>query len=796
MELSAAFRAELTDRYAIERQIGQGGMATVFLARDLRHDRHVALKVLRPELNLMPGTHAGERFQSEIRVTANLQHPHLLPLFDSGEADGLLYYVMPYVPGESLRARLAREGQLPVAEAMQIAIAIAGALDYAHRQGVVHRDLKPENILLQDGQPLVADFGIALALREADETRLTMSGLSVGSPQYMSPEQAAGERAIDARTDVYALGAILYEMLAGRPPHIASTAQALVAKLLGEQPTSLRVHRDSVPETVEAVVMRALAKIPADRWSSAGHFRAALETAAGGTGSATTPSPVRRTAPLVALGAIALTVLAGVLFMWPFSREPVRPDVPPDAASLTSVAVVPFENRSPDQQDEYFSDGLTEELLHRLAQVSGLRVAARTSSFAFKGRTAEIEEIARQLQVDRIVSGSVRRAGSRLRVTVQLIEAGSGRPVWSEQYEREASDAFDVQDEIARAIAERLGRESTMPAAPTAAAARQGVPPEAFELYLKGRYEWNRRTQEGAVASLDLYSRALQLAPDYARAHAGLAEAYAVSGFYGYLPPHEAFTRAREAAHRALDLDPGMAESHNTLGYVSLYYDWDFEAAEQRFLHAIELSPRYSVAHQWYGNALTVMGRFDEAAASMRRAQEYDPLAPIAQAALGWTYMYARDYGAAERQLRTMLTAHPAYFTSHLWLAETLERSGRADEAIAVLDEARRLSPDNVLAEFARARALARLGRHDDARAALARTRERQNTQYVVSYPQALVLAALGDHEGAFAALEQALRDREHSIAFLSIDPSLDPLRASPRFQQLVSAAGRRSRTP
>jgi TolB-like protein/Tfp pilus assembly protein PilF len=461
----------------------------------------------------------------------------------------------------------------------------------------------------------------------------------------------------------------------------------------------------------------------------------------------------------------------------------VREDPPPASSSPRSLAGLPFENRSPDRNDEYFSDGLTEELLHRLARLPRFRVAARTSSFAFKGKPVDVSAVAQQLKVEAIVSGSVRRDGDLLRVTVQVIDVTHGRPIWSEVFERQSQEAFRVQDEIAQAIVQRLDPQGAAPAH------QAGPSPEAFDLYLQGRHQWNRRTAEGAAAAIQLLTKAIALAPDYARAHAALAEAYAVMGFYDYMSPRTAFTRAREAANRAASLDPGLAEVPNTLAYVALYHDWNLALARREFTRAIDLSPRYAVAHQWYANALTVAGQFEEAAAAMRQAQELDPLAPTPHAALGWVYLYARDYVAAETQLRRTLESHRQYPLAQLWLTEALEGQRRFDEALAAADEALRVVPDDVVAQLLRARILARLNRPAEAREVLAAVGRREGAGYVPAYPRALVLIALRDFDAAFALLERALTDRAHSIAFLRVDPGLDPLRSDPRFEQLVARA-------
>jgi len=438
--------AALADRYALERELGRGGMATVYLARDLKHGRPVAIKVLRPEIASALGP---ERFLREIEVAARLTHPHILPLHDSGEAVGFLYYVMPFVEGDSLRDRLEREEQLPLEEALQVTREIADALSYAHSRDVVHRDVKPENILFQAGHAVVSDFGIARAITAAASGTLTEAGIPIGTPGYMSPEQALAKRHLDGRSDIYSLGCVLYEMLAGEPPFTGPTAQAVLARHSLDPVPPLRTVRQAVPLAIEQAVMKALEKVPADRFATASEFADALRT--------------------------------------PRASGPA-----PTAAIPKSIVVLPFANLSPDPDNEYFSDGITEEIINALSQLPGLHVAARTSSFAFKGKSAGIAEVGARLKVATVLEGSVRKAGSRVRITAQLVNVADGYHLWSERYDRELDDIFAIQDAIARTIAHRLEVALAGPAGdmlvtpPTESLA-------AYQLYLKARYFWNQR---------------------------------------------------------------------------------------------------------------------------------------------------------------------------------------------------------------------------------------------------------------------------------------------------------------
>ena len=582
-------QSALETRYTIEREIGRGGMAVVYRAHDHRHDRVVALKVFQPKLSETLGA---DRFLGEIRLAARLQHPHLLPLYDSGELDGFLYYVTPYLEGGSLRGLLDLEGRLPLAHALRLAREVADALDYAHRQQVIHRDIKPANILLEDGHAIVADFGIARAVSAAADSSRTQPGTLIGTPAYMSPEQAT-EAPLDGRSDVYALGCVLYEMITGRPPFTATVPIALLALRLVEPAPSLGSAGAVVPSAVERLVARALARRPEERFQSAAELAAALA----------------EVEPQLAQGA-------------------TPPVATPPGPRIPAIAVLPFVNMSADPDNEFFSDGMTEELINALSRVPGLRVVSRTSAFTFKGRQVDVREVGQRLNVGTVLEGSVRRWADRLRVTAQLIDAADGYHLWSDSYERKLADVFVLQEELAQSIVRSL------PLAPSRSTPEVLVRPstsatEAYTLYLRGRFFALKRTVEGLVTGIGLFEQAIQQDPGYALAHAGLAECWVLRGFeeFGDLAPLEAMPRAKVAAQRALELDPKLAEGYTWSGVLSFLFDWDPVAAESFFRRAIELRPDYSLAHAWYAVFLMARGRHDEAIARSGHAAELDPLA-------------------------------------------------------------------------------------------------------------------------------------------------------------------------
>src|SRR3989454_6320781 len=477
----AQLQAALADRYALERELGRGGMATVYLAQDLKHHRKVAIKVLKPELAAALGP---ERFLQEIEIAAGLTHPHILPLYDSGEATGLLYYVMPYVEGETLRNRLDRAGQLPLAEAVQIMREVADALSYAHSHDVVHRDIKPENILLEAGHAVVSDFGIARAITAAAGGKLTETGIALGTPGYMSPEQGAASARVDERSDIYSLGCVLYEMLAGEPPFTGPSAESIVRQHLAAAPPRVGARRGAVPPAIEEAIVRALAKTPADRFATAAEFVEALAAPA-----QRVRDPGRRKSRLAAGAGLAATLVAAAAGLFVLSRPHGTPALAGPKGQ--SIAVLPFVNVSGAPQEEYLSDGISEELINALSKLPQLQVVARASSFAFKGKNEDVRQIGQALQVATVLGGSVRRAANRLRVTAQLTDARNGYNLWSETYDREMGDVFAVEDEISHAIMRTL--QVHLASGDSLTILRR--PPrdvEAYELYLKGRYFYNR----------------------------------------------------------------------------------------------------------------------------------------------------------------------------------------------------------------------------------------------------------------------------------------------------------------
>lgn len=730
----------LSDRYTIERLLGHGGMATVHLAEERKHKRKVAIKILKQEFGASVGA---ERFLREIGIAARLSHPHIVPLIDSGESDGSLYYISPYIPGGSLRDRLNREQKLPIDDALRIANEVGAALDYAHRNGFVHRDVKPENILFADDHALLADFGIAHVASSSADEPLTLGGLALGTPEYMSPEQASGETDIGVPGDVYGLACVFYEMLAGQPPFKGATPRATMAKQVTEKVRPVRTLRPDAPAGFERVLERALAKNPAERFSTIVQFCDALSHA---------------------------------------RSEPNRPF----AATTRTIAVLPFVNSSPDPDNEYLSDGITDELINALAKVEGLRVASRTSVFALKGKAQDVRAIGALLEASEVLEGSVRRSGENLRITVQLTSTDDGRLMWSERYDRRLIDVFAIQDEIARTIVTTLRSTSFADIAPTPTN-RHTENVLAYGLYLRGRYAWNKRTSEGVFEGIKYFEEAIALDPTYALAYTGLADSYSLHIDYRNVPVHEGHQKAKFYARKAIDLDDTLAEAHASLAWSSFIYDWEWDGAAREFRRAVELDPRYAPAHQWYAFMLASQGKFDEALLEAHTAQENDPSSVSVRRSLGYCYFYARKYEQARYHLDRAIAMNPTAEESYRIQGLILTFQKQFPAAERVLREALALAPEcGSSTKAILAYCLAAAGDPSYARQIAAELEERLKSEYVSPVEQAIVQMALGDKVKALDWTERAVDERRGWVAYLRVHPIVDSLRAEPRFDEIV----------
>jgi serine/threonine protein kinase/tetratricopeptide (TPR) repeat protein len=684
-------------------------MACVYRARDSRHDRSVAVKVLNRDVAAALGT---DRFLQEIKTAASLTHPHIVAVHDSGEVDGVLFYVMPHIAGETLRERLTRVKRVPVDETARLARQLAGALDFAHRHGVVHRDIKPENVILYEGEALILDFGIAKAISAAGGDNLTRTGIAIGTPAYLSPEQASGETQLDGKSDQYSLACVVYEMISGHPPFVASTPQQVIAKRFTDKPASL-AKTPNVPEALWEVVWRAMSLDPAERYSTAGDFAQALE------------------ASLPTEGA----------------RDSGR----------KSIAVLPFTNMSADPENEYFTEGIAEEILNALMKVSALDVASRTSAFAFKGSKDDISEVGRKLKVQTVLEGSVRKSGNRLRISAQLMNVATGFHLWSERYDREMEDVFAIQDEIATSIVSALkvvlseNEEAAIKKVPT-----QSV--RAYEYYLRGRQLFHQRRPETLDAAEDMYRRAIALDPDYAVAYAGLADCSSFR-FFEHAGGDEALAQAESASRRALKLDPDLAEAHASRG-LTLAYQRRFDEAAQEFERAMELDPTLYEAPWYYGRALQAEGKLDRAVKLYEHAAE----------------LRVDDYQAV---------SHAS--TVYAGLGRTDEALNAARRSLRAMESALSLNPGDSRALYLGAITLEMLGEHQRADEWARRAVQTDPKHPLMLYNVACFHAVAGRPDIALDHLERSIEMGMRNRDWLMTDPDLASIREDPRFRALLS---------
>ncbi len=797
-----AASAVLSDRYVIERVLGRGGMATVYLARDRKHDRAVAVKVVHPDVSRALGP---ERFLREIEIAARLTHPHILPLHDSGEADGVLYYVMPYVAGEALRDRLKRERQLPIDDAVRITCEVASALDHAHRRDVLHRDIKPENILLEDGHAVLADFGIARAIDAAADAGMTATGVTLGTPLYMSPEQASGG-ILDGRSDLYSLACVLYEMLAGEPPFTGASVQAIIAKRLGDPPPRIRTVRPAVPEALEQVLVRSLDRTPADRFATAGQFRDALDVCGKVRGRPRAPG-VRTIAGAAAAALLAIAALVG----WNLRQRPADPPV-------TSLAVLPFTNESTDPDHAYLADGLSDALISDLVRVPGVRVVSRMSVMRYgtameggmggmpaagmamgggmafmsgegqaggrsgMGKDAQKSpaDIARELHVDVLLQGTLARDGDTVRVKAWLVRPDRQQRLWEHEYTGHVRELFRVQHDLADAVTATVTRRRE-PSAPQAPAARE-LDPAAHEAYLKASYYQAHAKLPQALAA---FERAVQLDPDYAPAQAGLARAYYFLGFFGDIAPSVALAGMRRAASAALDRDGEMAEAHAQLALVKMLQDWDWQGAEAHFRRALEISPGHAQIRHDYAHFLLGQGRQRESMEQAKEAVALDPVNPMLISCLGWHSLFDARFDAAVKYATEANGMMPDYWAQAVlgWGRLGL---GQRDAAITAFREAVKLK-ESTFTLASLGHALAVSGREQEARRTLDQLLARGEREYVSPYDVATVHAGLGDADAAFKWLRRAADERSPFIVHVGWDMRFDRLRGDTRLADLTA---------
>jgi serine/threonine-protein kinase len=774
-EVRDQLQAALGSAFTIERELIGGGMSRVFVATETSLGRRVAIKVLSPELT---NAISAERFRREIQIVAQLQHPHIVPVHAAGDSNGLLYYTMPFVEGETLRARLVREGRLPVAETLSLLIELADALAYAHGHGVIHRDIKPENVLLSGAHATLADFGVSRALSAATgDARLTTAGLILGTPAYMAPEQIMGDATADARADLYSLGLVAYEMLAGGPPFGATTQQQLIAAHVTEAPRPLGERRPDVPPALAAIVMRCLQKEPSKRPNSAAELAAELRAVSSGTHTAgvAPAASIRGIAASLdrraALVVIALVIVAGAVRIW---RRPAA-----GAERITSIAVTPLVNAVGDTSDDYLADGITDELTSALGK-TGLKVASRSSAFRFKGRkNIDERQIGESLHVAAVLGGTVRRDGSMLRLAAHLTSTADGSELWSENFDRTASGIFAMQDDLTRDIMAKLKLTLKGGAAVTHGTRNT----EAYDLYMRGRYLWNKRTKPALDSAVRVFSDAVKVDSTYALAWAGLADSWALLGTFGFGAPSADFPMARVAAERAIRLDETLAEPHTSLAIIALFYDWDWTLAKREFDRAESLNPDYATTYLFRGWLLAITGQYEQALASVQRGRALDPVNLTINTRVATMMAVLGRYDDARRQLMATMALDSTFEITRSDLARlyAIQRDFAHAEPLLTGVTGSTARQAGSISAYVYARA----GRTDLLRGLLSHLLELRKTQYVTSDGIIAAYAYLGDLDSAFAELDRAVKAKDWSAIMIGLYPEFAALRPDPRWAKI-----------
>jgi TolB-like protein/tetratricopeptide (TPR) repeat protein len=787
-DLREQLQATLGSSYNLEGELGGGGMSRVFLALDTALGRRVVIKLLARELAVDISV---ERFAREIRVAASLQHANIVPLLSAGDVSGIPWYTMPFVEGESLRARMARGTATSIGESVHILRDVANALAYAHDRGVVHRDVKPENVLLSGGAALVIDFGIAKALSaskaHAGNPTLTSEGTSLGTPAYMAPEQALGDE-VDHRADIYAWGVVAYELLAGSHPYRdKTTAQQLVAAHISEEAQPLSQLSSGVPASLSSLIMRSLAKRPGERPQSARELLGSLDlmtTPSGASRVDGARSEPRRLAGWQRAGIAALVIVAVGAGAFAVSRLRARGGVPPDTAK--SIAVLPFTNLSGQRENDYFSAGISEEITNALSRVPGLRVFGKGSTGVLQAKGYDTRRIAQDLGVGTVLQGSVQRSGDRVRISVQLLNAASGLNVWTDKYDRELKDVFEVQDEIAKNVVSGL-RVKLAGGGSTQLVRVETENPEAHALYLQGLFLWNRRTGRTNRQALSYFEQAIAKDPKYARAFAGVALAYGVIPIFEDVDVDSVVARVREVAGQALALDSTLVEAHVALGRAEMLV-WRNLSAQREFEHALELDSNFAVAHLQYGLLLKHLGRHDQAIQQITQARVLEPQSLISNTILGAAYLAARKYDEAGVRLRQVLELDSAFAPAHYFMSQLLAVQKRFDEAIRSAKRNIEASGDRDTRSIAMLAQLYAVSGHvPEARGLLRELLARSAHEHVSGSGLALLYAALGEREPALVWLRKGVAEYDVDLNLENQNPRFDALRADPRAAALIA---------
>jgi len=803
--------AESIAHYRIIKKLGAGGMGEVYLALDTKLDRKVALKVLQPDS--LAEANLKRRLVREAQAAAKLDHPNICAVYDVNEAASLTYIVMQYIEGETLADKMERQ-PLELSTAMAIAEQATEGLAEAHAHGVVHRDLKPQNMMITPrGQLKILDFGLAKQMRSSDSvdveastaTLLSTPGHVIGTVPYMSPEQLRGEP-LDASSDIFSLGVAFYEMLAGKHPFQDKSAAVTMSRIMLSDPIPTEQFHAQVSPELQALLSKMLSKDKAARYQSAQdlltdlrQLPAQLSTNEAQAAVTTTKqfsaittnetvaegsfSKARRYKWVVLASALALILLVVAISQFVSTGH------------LDSLAVLPFSYVSSDPQlmanpdREYLSDGLTESIINNLSQLANLKVIARSSVFRYKGKDLPVQAIGRELNVRAVLNGEIKQQGDELTINVELMDVKENRSIWGDTYQRKTADIQTVQKEIARTVSEKLRLKMTG-ADQTQLAKTYTESGEAYEAYLKGRYHWNKRTDDGFKQATNFFQEAIDKDPNYALAYTGLADCYTLRSDYGFLAPKEGYALAKGAVTLALKYDESLAEAHTSLASIKAVTDWDWQGAENEYRKALELNPKYPTAHHWYAAQLLLQGRLDQALQEIKTAQQLDPLSLGINKDFAVILLYARDYDKALEQCRKTLEIEPDFGAMFTYIAQIYELQGKYAEATAELEKAHASAPEDVEITYALGQAYALMGRKDEALKISNELNQPGKNSTYLRKEAAYLYALLGEKEQAIAILQKAAEDHYMPVAELKMDPRLDELRKDPRVVEILQKIG------
>jgi serine/threonine-protein kinase len=772
---------QTVSHYKILEKLGEGGMGVVYKAHDTKLDRDVALKFL--PTNLTASFEDVQRFEQEARTISALNHPNIATIYDVDEFSGQKYLVLEYISGGTLKSKLkqlkSEDKEFPISEVFNYGIQMAEALAHAHRHQIIHRDVKTDNMMLtEDGKVKLTDFGLA-KLRGG--TQLTKTGSTLGTAAYMSPEQIRGED-VDHRTDIFSLGVVLYELITSHLPFKGEFEAALSYSILNENPSPVKSLRRNVPQAFEQIINRCLEKDKTKRYQNVDEILMELKSVEYDL-SHIGKSNKERSKNIQWIAATVTVVLISIVIYIFY---------PKTTSILTNnktIAVLPFNNLSGDQEDEYFSDGIMEDILIQLSKIADLNVISRTTMIQYKDTKKSLKEIGKELNAGVVLEGSVRHSGNRIRIASQLIDAETDRHLWAETYDREMKDVFAIQSDVAKEIASAL-KAKFSPEEKKRIEKKQTENTNAYQLFLKGRYHWNRRTSADLQTALNYYNQAITIDTNYALAYAGLASVYVTLPQYSERKSREIYSKAETLANKALELDTTLAEAHAVLGLVKTHYVWDWQGAESEYKKAIELNPSYPTTHQWYSIQLRYLGRFEESLAEIKRADELDPLSLIIGANIGLTYHWMRQYDKAIDQLHKTIALDPNFPSAHINLGSVYAAQGKFDKAITEFQKVRSLTVNSPFGLSHLGYAYARAGKKKEASRVLNELFEFSKHGYSVSIHIAFVYYGLGDKDKAFDWLEKAYKERAIWLLYLKSEPLLDDLRSDPRYIALLKKIG------